>query len=83
MQFCVLSNSLPNNKTLDLSKLKAFAEAKINVRQKLKFVSERMENIYGKGENAGYQHFLPFPECFQKLAPSLRVIKSQDCVVKS
>ena len=21
----------------------------------------------GKGENAGYQHFLLFPECFQKL----------------
>ena len=21
----------------------------------------------GKGENAGYQHFLPFPQCFQKL----------------
>ena len=24
------------------------------------------ENIVGKGENAGYQHFLPFPKCFQK-----------------
>ena len=24
------------------------------------------ENILGKGENAGYQHFLLFPKCFQK-----------------
>ena len=24
------------------------------------------ENIMGKGENAGYQHFLLFPQCFQK-----------------
>ena len=24
------------------------------------------ENIVGKGENAGYQHFLLFPQCFQK-----------------
>ena len=23
------------------------------------------ENIVGKGENAGYQHFLLFPQCFQ------------------
>ena len=28
--------------------------------------SDREENIVGKEENAGYQHFLPFPQCFQK-----------------
>ena len=26
------------------------------------------ENIVGKGENAGYQHFLLFPQCFQRLS---------------
>ena len=25
-----------------------------------------VQNIVGKGENAGYQHFLLFPQCFQK-----------------
>ena len=25
---------------------------------------ERLENIVGKGENAGYQHFLLFAQCF-------------------
>ena len=30
------------------------------------FVFDRVENIVGKGENAGYQHFLLFPQCFQK-----------------
>ena len=40
---------------LDWSKLKAFADEKINVTQELKFVSGRKENIVGKGENAGYQ----------------------------
>ena len=25
-----------------------------------------VENIMGKGENAGYQHFLLFAQCFQK-----------------
>ena len=29
-----------------------------------KFNLERVENIVGKGENAGYQHFLLFPQCF-------------------
>ena len=32
----------------------------------LKFVLGLVENIVGKGENAGYQHFLLFPQCFQK-----------------
>ena len=29
-------------------------------------VFDRVENIVGKGENAGYQHFLLFPQCFVK-----------------
>jgi hypothetical protein len=28
-------------------------------------VFEMSENITGKGENAGYPHFLLFPYCFQ------------------
>ena len=59
-------NSLPKGKILDSTKLKAFADDKINVTQKLKFAVGRVENIVGKEENAGYQHFLLFPQCFQK-----------------
>ena len=36
--------------------------------QKFKFVLESVQNIVGKGENAGFQHFLLFPQCFQKLS---------------
>ena len=57
-------------KSSDQSKLKALADDKINVTQKLKFVSGRVENILGKGENAGYQHFLLLPKCFQKSSSS-------------
>ena len=32
----------------------------------LKVVFHSVENIVRKGENAGYQHFLLFPQCFQK-----------------
>ena len=39
---------------------------KINLTKKLKIVLGRVENIVGKGENAGYQHFLLFPQCFLK-----------------
>ena len=34
--------------------------------QKLNSDIGRVENIVGQGENAGYQHFLLFPQCFQK-----------------
>ena len=28
-------------------------------------VCDNVENIVGKGENAGYLHFLLFPQCFE------------------
>ena len=61
-------NSLPNKNILDWSRFKAFADHKISVTEKLKIVLRRVENVVGKGENAGYQHFLLFPQCFQKVS---------------
>ena len=37
-----------------------------NVFQMVTYVSDWVENIAGNGENAGYQHFLHFPQYFQK-----------------
>ena len=67
---------IPNEKNLNCSKLKAFADDKINMTEKLKFVLGRVENIVGKGENAGYQHFLLFSQCFLKVSysGSLKVV---------
>ena len=42
----------PNDKILALTKLKAFADNKFNVALIMKIVSDRQENIVGKGENA-------------------------------
>ena len=58
-----------------LAKLKAFADDKLNLAEKLKFnCSGRVENIVGRGENAG--------EMFSKgFFP--RVVYSRDCVVKT
>ena len=66
-------NSLPNNKILDLSKLKASTEITSNATQNLKLVLERVDNIVVKGGNAGYKHFLLFPQSFQK-PPFFRVV---------
>ena len=48
------------------TKLKAFAEDRINVAKMMISVFNSLQNIVGKGENAGYQHFLLLPQCFQK-----------------
>ena len=42
------------------------ADGKINVAKMMISLFDRVENTAGKGENAGYQHFLLFPQCFQK-----------------
>ena len=67
-------NNLKNDNILDLSKLRAVVDDNLNVTEKLKFALGRVENIVRKGENAGYQHFLLFPQCFQK-ASSLGSLK--------
>ena len=53
---------------------KAFADDKLITTQQLKFVHERVQNIVLKEENTGYQQFLLFPLCFQKLS-YLQVLK--------
>ena len=58
-------NSLLHDKIQDWSKLKALTDNKIKAPEKSKFVSQRVENIVRKGENAGHQHFLLFPQCLQ------------------
>ena len=55
--------SLPNQKFLDQSKLKTFADDKTNADAKLKFVLQRVEKIMGKGKNAGYHNV------FKRLPP--------------
>ena len=73
-------NPLPDDKNLGLPKLKAFADDKLNVKlnvaRNVKVVFCRIENIVGKEENAGYQNFLLFPQCFQMFFPQVRQTSS-------
>ena len=73
-------NCLTNDKFLDLSELKAFTDEETNVREKLKYLLGSMENIVGKEENAGYQHFLLLPQFSKGLF--LNAVKSWNCVIK-
>ena len=47
--FPLVLNFLANDKILDWSKLKALADDKVQLTEKLKFVFGRVENIVGKG----------------------------------
>ena len=69
-------------KILDVTKLEAFADDKVNVAKLAILVYERVENSE-KGENARYQqYFSPFPRMFSK-AFFIRFVKSRDCLVNT
>ena len=53
--------------------MKAFADNKLIVTQVMISFIEWEENTLGKGENAGYQHFLLFPVFSKVLLWSLKV----------
>ena len=59
-------NPLPNDNILDVTKLKAFADDKLNVARMMISLLDRIENTVGKGEKADYQHFLLLLQCFPK-----------------
>ena len=59
-------NRLPNDKCLDMTKLKASADNKLNVAGITISLYDGVKNTVGKEESAGYQHFLLFPQHFPK-----------------
>ena len=60
-------NSVPYDKFVDPTKIKAFAETFLDI-------VFRAQNIMGNGESANYKHFLLFLHCFQK-SSFVKVIK--------
>ena len=40
----------------------------MNAAHMIIFLFDKVENMVRKGENASYQHFLLFPQCFKGLA---------------
>ena len=58
-------NTFPNKK-FETSKLKEFTDDNFKFDTYGGKFSKRVENTVGKGEIAGYEQFLLFPQCFQK-----------------
>ena len=56
----------PNDTFLDETKSEAFLDDKSKVAKMKISLFDRVENDVGKEENAGYQHFLLFPQFFPK-----------------
>ena len=59
-------NPLPDDKILDWSKLKQFADDNFKFDENSRKFSRQVENTVGKGEIARHEQFLLFPQCFQK-----------------
>ena len=48
--------------------MKPFTDNNFSVVQMKHFLFDKKKNIVVKGENAGCQHFLTFPQSFQKVS---------------
>ena len=59
-------NPFPNDKTLDSSKVKEFADDNFKSDKIDRKLLKWVENTVGKGEIARYEQFLFFLQCFQK-----------------
>ena len=74
-------NSLPNDKIMDVTTSKAFANDKLNVAKNTFSPFDRVRKHCGKRRKCWLPAFSPVLTVFCK-ALFFRVVKSQDCVVK-
>ena len=74
-------NSLPNDKFFDWSKLKVFADDKLNVAEKVEICFAKGSKHCGKRRKCWCPAFSPLPTMFSN-SFFLRVVKSWDSVVK-
>ena len=73
-------NSLPKTILFDWTKIKAFADDRLNVTKIVIYVLDMGRKHHGKRRKCWLPAFSPFPTMFKGFF--LRVIKIQDCVVK-
>ena len=60
----VMHLTLYKRQNFEWVQIETICSDKVSVTEKFKFVMGRVENSVEKGENAGNQHFLLFPQCF-------------------
>ena len=70
--FVLFFNPFPHNKILDRTKLKPFADDKVNVTKMIISVFDRVENNVGKGEIACTSNFSFFHNVFKRFLSQTR-----------
>ena len=75
-------NSLPNDSFLDQSILKALADDKVNLAEKIEICFGKERKHIPKRRKCWSPVFTPFSTMFSK-GLFFKVVKSRDCVVKS
>ena len=63
-------DSFTKRQILDSFKLKEFADDNNRFDENSIKLAKWVQNPEGKGEIAGYEQFLLFPQCFQKTCPA-------------
>ena len=61
LKLCLIKNYLPNDKIVEVTKLKSFSDYKLNVAKMMISLFDKVQNTVGKKDNAGDQHFFLFP----------------------
>ena len=83
--FSLCLNPLPNDKLRNVFQIETIPRLQNNCDSKLKFGVKMLQNIVGKGVNAGYQHFLLYKHfllfllCFNDVSVSVLLKKSIFC----
>ena len=75
-------NSLPSDKSLEVTKLKAFVNDKLNIAKMTIFRNDKSRKHFRKRRKCWLPAFSPFSIVFSK-AFFFWVVKSRDCVVNS
>ena len=66
MEMKIYPLPITRRQILDWSKLKQSADDNFKFDENIRQFSKWVENTVDKGENARYEQFLLFPQCFQK-----------------
>ena len=75
-------NPFLKQQILDASKLREFADDNFKFDENGRNLSAWVEDTVGKGEIARYEHFLRFPQCFQKTC-NCRRVRTRDFLGKA
>ena len=80
LHYILVFNPLPDDKILDMTKLKAFADEKLNVTKMVISLFDRVESIVGKGEIACTSNFSFSNNVFKRVSLCENGLKCTDLI---